>query len=929
MVESFNSLENMGITPPTSPKAKNLAKAAFTPSKPDVSSPAPGDKAQAPTPTDKTTAPAAAKSENQVNAPNPIVVLQTANHITQELLSLSKLKPDQNIKVVDQNGKTVEKPVKEVVVALKQELNQAFQVAINSADTINASKFMPELKAQLAQTTQEVTDLAKSLNLDPNKLTISDLEKAKANSVIGSKQFEDLGKLINVATEQNHLSELVNAPGLTRLFYAQSIVSGLTENSANSGQLILGQVSKTDIEHAHVLLTQAGKLSTEVKNIPVFTQLNDAITQVLKPGDNGAPLAPVVKPEAQTGTNIVTAAQSVNQALAEANTLDKAGNTAKAQLAFEKAIALTKNINIPKCVGEFNQAQKAGDSAKANEYAQIIQVKENAKIDYANFLVKHGDSQKALKLAVELNNDNNLKMISNNSGLNKLLSLALFANCPTGGELDAKFSKFQTDMNSKDFSKAQSVLAELKTDSLKTYQQSQKAQKALLAQEAEINVKIANLAKDSTLTQAEKDFETLRLQNELALNKKVQTINDQAKSQYPYAVYLSGVLAAAQGKRDEAHNDFLSVEKDFPDFAKNKDLNLPKYIDDTKPENWFERNWTSIKDGLCIAAGVGAGLGAAALTIWSGPGAAIAGLEAGTVVTTALIGATALGASAVAGAGAYTAAHAGFGDKVTWGTAEHGAVLGLEGGATIASFGLGAGAIGAGATADASIAATAATAGDAGAVADASIAATAATASDAGAVADASTAAVADVTAGTTDATANAVGDAGSLSSDSSFLSRTASQIGKFSSKTLGFSRYSLGVGYGTAGTVQGAKYLTGQESLKSALENTAWQGAMIAMPLGWASNAGKAAADAGLTGSSLAIKAIKVGAVQANFFPNAPLISTVLPIGIDAYKNYSPIQLGGMVRSGETLNMNRQSNQELFWQRINEMNPTLVNPQD
>ena len=145
----------------------------------------------------------------------------------------------------------------------------------------------------------------------------------------------------------------------------------------------------------------------------------------------------------------------------------------------------------------------------------------------------------------------------------------------------------------------------------------------------------------------------------------------------------------------------------------------------------------------------------------------------------------------------------------------------------------------------------------------------------------------------------------------------------------MGLSRYSLGVGLGTQGTVQGFKVALGQENLKQAAINTAELGIFTAMPLGWASNAGKAAVTAGLTGSNLMFKAMTTAAVQSNFFPNAPLISTTIPIAIDAYKNYSPWEIDGLVRSGQTLNMQNQNDSNLFWQRMNQLDPQLTNPTD
>ncbi len=931
MNAKFNSIEDMGFNPKdlnTKPVQPNsvLRQAAFKPKGSSEPAPAP----EIAKPTEKVSAKPVAAPQN---IKNPYGYLQDANIILHELANLNSQKPDTLVSLKDSNGSIIQKPAKDIVLALKAELNHDCQTAIGNADAISQTGIIDKIDSALKTNNQEVSALAKSLNLDPQKLNLQDLVKAKEQAIIGSSQQQDLAKLTTLVQQDDELSALKDSPATTRLFYAQAILNGFTQISTNPNQIALGQPNHTDLLDAHLLLSQAGRLSNEVKNSPIFLNIQNELMAKLNPN-----VKPTDQPNSQNHTagaitDNNTATTAILQAVQNANKLSAAGKNQEATKAYEQAMTLSKNINIANCVAKFQTAMQKSDKTTAVEEAKTIQVKEQAKLDYANFLEKNGDYDKALKLAIELKSDDALKLVANDSSLNTIFSQALFGKAQSSGDLSVDESNFQKALNSKDFSTAQAQLNTLKEAALKTYQQVEKGNKVLTTQEIELKAKLANLAKDNALSQNQKQFETHRLETQLQLNQEAQGINKQASNQYPYTVYLSGILAAAQGKRNEAHSDFLTVQNDYPDFAKASSIDFTKLIDQTKQEGWFDRNWTSIKDGLCIAAGVGAGLGAAALTIWSGPGAAIAGLETGTVVTTALIGAAALGSSAIAGGAAYTAAHAGFGDKVGLSTFGQGALLGVEGGATVASFGLGAGAIGASAVADTTVAGVAASS-EATAITGASAITADVAGAGAGVSGDVATASTigADVTTAGT-ATADAGSDLAnvaqtSLKSDSSFLSKTASQGVKFANK-MGLSRYSLGVGLGTQGTVQGFKVALGQENLKQAAINTAELGIFTAMPLGWASNAGKAAVTAGLTGSNLMFKAMTTAAIQSNFFPNAPLISTTIPIAIDAYKNYSPVEIDGLVRSGQTLNMQNQNDSNLFWQRMNQLNPELTNPTD
>jgi hypothetical protein len=577
------------------------------------------------------------------------------------------------IQYKDANGAIRETTVGERVEALRTLINQDCQNAITASNEL--IKNNPNLDRDLDNATARLQTAAQKAGLD-------------YNSADFSQQAANHPELKQLAADQAILQSARMAPGTAMLTYAMLKAEGLTENPATSMESFksTGVPKPTDKElnDAFLLVSQAGRTNPEVFNSPLYAAVNDAVKTDYAVTQN------------QKGSDIVTMLKTADQ-------LAQSGDSTKAEAKYKEAWQLGETID-QKFLGAQLQLQ---DNQSNPQVAQALigimgDVKE-ARLHYANFLVKEGKYDTALPIALSVGSDTP-QFIKGDPTYVKLISDATFGSSLPQGDLQvhqAKFASLMQDTNNPNrFTDAQKELDILQKNFQDTKATLDQGKTALDAEKTKIDTQLADLEKKKDTTDAtEYKIEQQRLNDQKKTIDQVEQQNAQFEKQGPYLKYLQGVLAYSKDDKDTAHACFEEVKNTDPELAANPALNLDKLLDATKHQNWFQRNWHAIATVGAIAAGVVVGIGVGFLT---GPG----GIAAGIGTTGAIL--AAVGGGAVAGGLVFTGTKAAAlgTDAVTWKDFREGALIG--GSSAVPAMRLGA-AFAPGAAGLASLQATAAT----------------------------------------------------------------------------------------------------------------------------------------------------------------------------------------------------------------------------
>ncbi len=547
------------------------------------------------------------------------------------------------IQYKDANGQIRETTVGERVETLRTLINQDCQNAITASNEL--IKNNPNLDKDLASTTARLQTAAQQAGLDYNDPNFR-------------QQIANHPELTQLAQDQAVLQSARMAPGTAMLTYAMLKAEGLTENPADSMEAFkttgVPKPTAQELNDAFLLVSQAGRTNPEVFNSPLYASVNNAVKTDY-----------AVTQQAK-GNQIVTM-------LKDADQLSQSGDTAKAEAKYKEAWQLGEGIDQ-----KFLAAQlKLQDNQKNPQVAQALvgilgDVKE-ARMHYANFLVKQGKYDDALPIALSVGSDTP-EFAQADPTFNKLVSDATFGKSMPQGELQAHQAKFaelmQDTKNPNRFTDAQKELDILLKNFQDTKATLDQGRTKLEADKTSIDTKLADLDKKKDSTDPEEyKIEQLRLTNEKKVIEQVEKQNDQFAKQEPYLKYLQGVMAYSKDDKDTAHALFEEVKKTDPELAAQKSLNMDALLDATKHQNWFQRNWHAIATVGAVVAGVVVGIGVGCLT---GPG----GIAAGIGTTGAIL--AAVGGGAVAGGLVFTGTKAAAlgTDQVGWKDFREGALIG-------------------------------------------------------------------------------------------------------------------------------------------------------------------------------------------------------------------------------------------------------------
>lgn len=547
------------------------------------------------------------------------------------------------IQYKDANGQIRETTVGERVESLRTLINQDCQNAITASNEL--IKNNPNLEQNLNAATAKLQDAATKLGLDPSSPNFA-------------QQAANNPELRQLAQDQAVLQSARMAPGTAMLTYAMLKAEGLTDNPMTSMEAYkttgVPKPSDKELADAFLLTAQAGRTNQEVFNSPLYASVNNAVKTDYAVTQN------------EKGQNIL-------KMLKDADALAQSGDSAKAEQRYKEAWQLGETVDQKFLAAQLKLQDNQSNPQVAQALVGIMADVKEARMHYANFLVKQGKYDDALPIALSVGSDTP-EFAQADPTFNKLVSDATFGKSMPQGELQAhqaKFAQLMQDTNNPNrFTEAQKELDILQKNFQDTKATLDAGKPKLDAAKTDIDTKLADLEKKKDSTDPEEyKIEQLRLTNEKKTIEAVEKQNEQFEKGGPYLKYLQGVLAYSKEDKDTAHALFEEVKKTDPELAANKDLKIDELLDATKHQNWFQRNWHAIATVGAVVAGVVVGVGVGLLT---GPG----GIAAGIGTTGAIL--AAVGGGAIAGGLVFTGTKAAAlgTDQVTWKDFREGALIG-------------------------------------------------------------------------------------------------------------------------------------------------------------------------------------------------------------------------------------------------------------
>lgn len=573
---------------------------------------------------------------NQSQIIDPMDLIRAAERDAQELYQLGSKQKWDRIQVRDAStGQVREMTVEERTIELKAAIKAGTEKAIGIADALPQEQVTKDLQAN----TVALDAAAKTLNVNLQAVSPEQLQQIAAMNTPQSQEF------IRLLQEREQINMARFAPALTRIVAATFRAEGMTDPE---GQIATAQNPTPK---------------------PSAKEISDAMTmleQAKRSGDNGVPGQQSVGNEVANSRlfldtsariyNIYSAnqqerGQSIIANMREAQELKAQGRAEEAGAKLKAAYDTAETIDYTFIKTQLADPRNANNPQVKQAFVDVLNNGYQARTNYAKHLRDTGKFEDALPILIKVEADT-AELAVQDPTFGKLKQDAMFGTMIPAGELEAHQVKFQEAITNKDFTAAQKEIDFLRANYQKTADQLDKGDKKLQEEHTKVKAELEELKKNEQLN-AQQQADKKRLEDELAILEQNLKTNDAFKKQYPQIQYLAGVLEFSKGDNKAAHALFEEVKKTSPEIAGNKDMRLDEMLEATRDKGWFERNWDSIKKGLCIGAAVLAGVAVGALTIWTGPGAAVFG--AGTTAALLTTMGVAAGAGFVAGGTAGTA----------------------------------------------------------------------------------------------------------------------------------------------------------------------------------------------------------------------------------------------------------------------------------
>ena len=542
---------------------------------------------------------------------NPYDHVGYAGVAIKEIDALKSKKDDEKITLTDSQGQMREVTVKERRAELEQFVEKELKQGISAADRIDRDRVESSLF--------EV--------------------RTKQSNAPNLKAFEALGR------QEEILEAMKHAAAATRFAYATHLAE------------------RGDTVQSKVYLDQIAKVDKEAQLDPVYKELARRVEATV----SGQPLD---RAAATTANSAV--GDDPFALLNSAGEKRQKGDAAGADADYKKAIEAAQKLDpqlLKDKLTEIEQAKK--DNAGNAEVLEQIKGIELAlrhptaiaQVNYAEFLMQQKRSAEATALLDKVSKDDP-QFVKENP---EFQQLQRSANVQKKGEEPFEnpfphLSTFKEKYEAGDLEGARKELEAAVTAAGKIDRK--------LMQD---NKKVC----DDTLKELKAKPEGQRTQEENAQIKELEERRavydalDHAESTCKLAL---GRFELAGKNYNSAHALFEQVKNEDPEVANKPETKMDELLEAAKePSTWGKVwGWTKdiLKDLVCDAAAILAGVGAAVLTGWSGPAA--------------------VGIGAVAGAATYTAMKTlVFGEKLSWTMPIWGAIDGASGGlAAIARTGL-------------------------------------------------------------------------------------------------------------------------------------------------------------------------------------------------------------------------------------------------
>jgi hypothetical protein len=527
--------------------------------------------------------------------------------------------------------------------------------------------------------------LCQQLGFDPNDVDTDKLQAAIKSSDGNKDKQGKLKELLSLELEAAQIDFKSRAPAALRIIWADMISSGLLEGDPLTKQDAIKDTglpklpSTTTATEYRMLREAAARGETSVEGDQCKKIFGTVTAQYLD----------------EQLSRCRTLMEHVKEAADDKNK-DKREAMLKANMEEAKTIDL---------VFLRSQLDKLEKDEKQDPGAMVIL--RNAinstltpKWEYASYLAKNGQRANAMPLLLEIESDwvflkqdkekgrlsvskdSDGALLAVDKGFAKLKAEVMLGDGVGASNPESHLAKYQKFSDAKDFASALSEVQEARKSLGKSYEALKTNEPEVEKRKAELEKEMKALDGRTDLTDRELELERQRIKLQVARMDAFLDGVKETDKLFAQINYLEGACELALGHKDTARgwlNDAIRKDKSLQTDEK---YHMSELLAACEPES----NWEVIKKGLIITLAVAAGAAAAALTIWSGPGALIAG---GGVTAAIITGGLALTAGTLAGSVVYTGGTALSGEKVTARTWVEGGIYGLTGATMVVSAGVG------------------------------------------------------------------------------------------------------------------------------------------------------------------------------------------------------------------------------------------------
>ncbi|HEY9774911.1 MAG TPA: hypothetical protein V6C81_14200 [Planktothrix sp.] len=570
------------------------------------------------------------------------------------------------------NDGTGDKTVADLRKQLQLSIRDQFSTGIGQADAIKQDGSDDSINGALTKFRQDPNgdakrqSLANEFHLDPANMNMQDVQALQQQQGLTAQQKQDAKTLLSLESQFEELNQMAIAPSVLRMQYANALAQGMLNPDAAGAKN--GDVPLSDAMDAYKLVHQAGVLDKtgDVRNTPEYQALQKGV-------------------DTEYGQSQSQRAVQMIQACQQATELEGKGDTKGAEDAYKKAMQSADGVDLSYFIN--NIANQTDVNIKKQMLSTIVGV-ETTREKYAGFLLRQGRPSEALPLLSKIQGQVP-DLVRNDQGFNELLNWALSGQKTEGDSPYPHLNNIDDAMKKKDyataFKEAQAAQTAVSGMDMTAVQ---KDVDALKQQQTDLKAQQDTLAKDASLSDDAKTTQANLLKQQIGVNAAMLDMEQKKLNLPGHVKYLQGYTAYLQGQNDAAHGFFEDFKKNYPDLASQPEYNIDAALKATEHKGWLRRNigW------VAPVAGFAAALGAAALTIWSGPGAFAAGAAAFGATEATLGGAALLGTAAAVGIGTGTLAYVGTtavsGEKVTGKTWLEGAGWATLGASTVVAPGL-------------------------------------------------------------------------------------------------------------------------------------------------------------------------------------------------------------------------------------------------